>query len=57
VNLCPQSPTIAAAAQALYGGPGEKKRIQREQGDNQELAMIRINAAKEKRRKIKEPFA
>jgi len=34
VNLRPQSPAIAAAAQALYGGPGGKQRIQREQGDN-----------------------
>lgn len=34
VNLRPQSPAIAAAAQALFGGPGGKQRIQREQGDN-----------------------
>jgi predicted TIM-barrel fold metal-dependent hydrolase len=34
VNLRPQSPAIAAAARALYGSPGEKQRIQREQGDN-----------------------
>lgn len=34
VNLRPQSPAIAAAAQALYGGPGGKQRIQREQGGN-----------------------
>ena len=34
VNLRSQSPDIAAAAQELYGGPGGKQRIQREQGDN-----------------------
>jgi uncharacterized protein len=34
VNLRPQSPAIAAAAQALFGGPGGRQRIQHEQGDN-----------------------
>jgi hypothetical protein len=34
VNLRPHAPAIAAAARALYGSPGEKQRIQREQGDN-----------------------
>ncbi|MGH9592284.1 MAG: amidohydrolase family protein, partial [Bryobacteraceae bacterium] len=34
VNLRLQSPAIAAAEQALYGGPGGKERIQREQGDH-----------------------
>jgi uncharacterized protein len=34
VSLRPQSPAIVEAAQALYGGPGGKPRIQREQGDN-----------------------
>ncbi len=33
-NPRPQSPAIVAAARALYGGPGEKQRIQREQGVN-----------------------
>jgi hypothetical protein len=34
VNLRPQSPAIAAASQTLYGGPGGKPRVQREQGAN-----------------------
>jgi hypothetical protein len=32
VNLRPQSPAMAEATRALFGGPGGKQRIQREQG-------------------------
>lgn len=34
VNLRPGAPAMAAASQALFGGPGGKQRVQREQGDN-----------------------